>query len=140
MTTEHLEPFFLSVEDILELHSDQLRLYGGTAGIRDGGALDSAVATSAVTFDDVYLHDDLFQMAAAYAFHIAENQPFLDGNKRTALNAALVFLDINGWLVLDPDECLCVAMIAISSRELDKQGLAGLLRKLARPTPESDSE
>ena len=140
MTTEGLEPLFLSVEDVLELHGDQLRLYGGTAGIRDGGALDSAVATPPVTFDDAYLHSDLFEMAAAHAFHIAENQPFLDGNKRTALNAALVFLDINGWLVLDLDECLCDAMIAISSRALDKQGLAALLRKLARPTSETDSD
>jgi death on curing protein len=137
---ESLEPFFLSVEDVLELHSDQLRLYGGTAGIRERGALDSAVATPAATFDNAYLHDNLFLMAAAYAFHIAENQPFLDGNKRAALNAALVFLDINGWLVLDPDERLFEAMIALSSRELDKQGLAVLLRNLARPLTESDSE
>jgi death-on-curing protein len=82
----------------------------------------------------------MFEMAAAYAFHIAENQPFLDGNKRTALNAALVFLDINGWLVLDPDECLFDAMIAISSRALDKYGLAAILRKLSRPISESDLE
>jgi death-on-curing protein len=140
VTTELLEPLFLSIEEVLELHSDQLRLYGGTDGIRDPGALDSAVATLAATFDDAYLHSDLFEMAAAYAFHIAENQPFLDGNKRTALNAALVFLDINGWLVLDPGECLFDAMIAISSRALDKYGLAAILRKLSRPISESDSD
>lgn len=140
MIPDLLEPLFLSVEDVLELHSDQLRLYGGSAGIRDRGALDSAVATPAATFDSAYLHDNLFLMAAAYAFHIAENQPFLDGNKRAALNAALVFLDINGWLVLDPDERLFDAMIALSSRELDKQGLAVLLRNLARPITESDAE
>jgi death-on-curing protein len=75
-------------------------------------------------------------MAAAYAFHIAENQPFVDSNKRTALNAALVFLDINGWLVVDPDERLFDAMIAISARTLDKRGLANLLRALA--TQETD--
>lgn len=138
MTPDSLEPLFLSVEDVLELHSDQLRFYGGSAGIRDRGALDSAVATPAATFDKAYLHDNLFLMAAAYAFHIAENQPFLDGNKRAALNAALVFLDINGWLVLDPDERLFDAMIALSSRELDKQGLAVLFRNLARPITESD--
>ena len=74
-------------------------------------------------------------MAAAYAFHIAENQPFVDGNKRAALNAALVFLDINGWLVADPEMLLYDAMIAISSRSLDKTGLAELLRSLAQPDP-----
>jgi death-on-curing protein len=77
------------------------------------GALESAVATPAQTYDDQFLHDDIFRMAAAYAFHIAENQPFIDGNKRTGLNAALVFLDINGFLVADPDMRLYEAVIAL---------------------------
>jgi death-on-curing protein len=125
------EPLFLSVEDVLALHDDQLRRFGGSAGVRDRGALESAVATPAATFDDQFLHEDLFKMAAAYAFHIAENQPFVDGNKRTGLNAALVFLDANGWVVTDPDMRLYDAMIALSSRVLDKHGLALILRELA---------
>ena len=131
-------PLFLTVADVLALHDDQLRLFGGSAGVRDAGALDSAVATPAATFDREFLHEDLFHMAAAYAFHIAENQPFVDGNKRTGLNAAIVFLDINGWIVSDPDMRLYDAMIAISSRMLDKRGLASLLRELAArdDTPE----
>ena len=96
------EPLFLTVEEVQELHDDQLRRFGGSAGVRDLGALESAVATPASTFDGEFLHEDLFHMAAGYAFHIAENQPFVDGNKRAALNAALVFLDLNGWLVADP--------------------------------------
>jgi len=100
--TAGFEPLFLSVEDVLALHGDQLRLFGGSAGVRDRGALESAVATPGATFDGEFLHEDLFHMAAAYAFHIAENQPFVDGNKRTGLNAALVFLDVNGWIVEDP--------------------------------------
>jgi death-on-curing family protein len=75
----------------------------------------------------------MHHMAAGYAFHLAENQPFVDGKKRTALNAALVFLDINGWSVADPDERLYDAMIAISARRLDKRGLADLFRQLALP-------
>ena len=129
------EVLFLSVDDVIALHSDQLRLFGGSAGVRDRNALESAVATPASTFDGVLLHDDLFHMAAAYAFHLAENQPFLDGNKRTALNAALVFLDINGWIVPESEERLYDAMISISSRTLDKQGLANLFRQLAIPDP-----
>lgn len=125
------EPLFLTVDDVLELHADQLRLFGGSDGIRDPGALDSAIATAAATFGGAYLHEDLFHMAAAYAFHIAQNQPFLDGNKRTALNAALVFLDINGWIVTDPQETLYDAMIAIAERRLDKNGLAQAFRDLA---------
>jgi death on curing protein len=131
--TTGAEPLFLSVEDVLALHDDQLRLFGGSAGVRDQGALESAVATPEATFDDAFLHEDLFHMAAAYAFHIAENQPFVDGNKRTGLNAALVFLDVNGWVVEDSEMRLFDAMIALSSRALDKHGLALVLRELARP-------
>jgi death on curing protein len=105
-------------------------------GVRDAKALESAVATPASSFDGEFLHVDIFQMAAAYAFHIAENQPFVDGNKRTALNAALVFLDVNGWVVSDPDLRLFDAMMAISSRTLDKHGLAEVLQELAAPDPE----
>lgn len=64
-------------------------------------------------------------------FHIAQNQPFLDGNKRTGLVAALVFLDLNGVTTLDPQEKLYDAMIAIAERRMDKDGLAELLRELA---------
>jgi death-on-curing protein len=131
VTAPVFDPSFLSVEDVLALHDDQLRLFGGSAGIRDANALESAVATPASTFDGSFLHEDVFVMAAAYAFHIAETQPFVDGNKRTGLNAALVFLDINGWLVLDPDERLYDAMVALSSRSLDKSDLAKLFRDLA---------
>jgi death on curing protein len=131
--TDFAEVLFLSVDDVVDLHNDQLRLFGGSAGLRDRNALESAVATPASTFDGAFLHDDLFHMAAAYAFHLAENQPFVDGNKRTALNAALVFLDINGWIVSDPDERLYDAMIAISARSLDKRGLADVFRQLAVP-------
>jgi death-on-curing protein len=134
--TDSLPPLFLSVDEVLALHSEQLHLFGGSGGLRDPAALDSAVATPAASFDGHFLHSNLFQMAAAYAFHIAQNQPFLDGNKRTALNAALVFLDINGWLVPDPDELLYDAMIAIAERRLDKDGLATLFEKLAVPDHE----
>lgn len=138
MTNEPDEPLFLTIEEILALHDDQLRLFGGAAGIRDGNALESAVMTPASTYDGAFLHDDLFHMAAAYAYHIAESQPFIDGNKRTALNAALVFLDVNGWIVSDPDMHLFQAMIDISSRALDKHGLGLLLRRLATAADEND--
>jgi death-on-curing protein len=137
--TDSASPLFLSVEDVLALHSDQLRLFGGADGLRDPAALESAVATPAATFAGGFLHRDIFHMAAAYAFHISQNQPFLDGNKRTALNAGLVFLDINGWLVSDPEMNLYDAMIALSSRTLNKAGLALLLRNLAQPShPDED--
>lgn len=140
MTAKDLDPVFLDVEDIVLMHNDQLHHFGGSAGIRDRGALESAVAVPLSTFDGSYLHADLFEMAAAYAFHIAENQPFLDGNKRTGLNAAVVFLDLNGWLVLDPTERLADAVLQLADRRLDKRGLAALLRELSRPLSESNLE
>ncbi len=80
---------FLTVDEVLELHDLQIQRYGGSSGVRDKGLLESAVAMPQASFGGKYMHEGLFQMAAAYAFHIAENQPFIDGNKRTALAAAL---------------------------------------------------
>lgn len=125
------EPDFLSVEDVIQIHDEQITAYGGAAGVRDQGLLESAVAMPRASFGEAYLHEDLAHMAAAYAFHIAQNQPFLDGNKRTGLVAALVFMDLNGVTVLDPQEKLYDAMIAIAERRLEKDGLAGLLRELS---------
>ncbi len=125
------EPEFLTVEDVIQVHDEQLAAYGGASGIRDEALLESAVAMPQASFGEAYLHEDMFHMAAAYAFHIAQNQPFLDGNKRTGLVAALVFLDLNGENVLDPQERLYDAMIAVAERRMDKNGLADLLREFA---------
>lgn len=133
------DPRFLSLDDVLFLHDDQLERYGGLAGIRDAGAVESAVETPRATFDGEFLHDGVFEMAAAYAFHIAENQGFNDGNKRTALNAALVFLLLNGWLVVDPDGRLYDAMIAISAHSMTKTALGHLFQELAMPDEEEEA-
>ena len=125
------DPDFLTVEDVTHIHEEQIAAYGGAAGVRDQVLLQSAVAMPQASFGEAYLHEDLAHMAAAYAFHIAQNQPFLDGNKRTGLVAALVFLDLNGVTVLDPQERLYDAMIAIAERRMDKDGLAVLLRELS---------
>ena len=77
-----IDPIFLTVKEVSVLHQDQIEVFGGIHGIRDEGLLESAVMTPQASFGGEYLHSDIFEMAAAYAFHIAENQPFLDGNKR----------------------------------------------------------
>jgi death on curing protein len=92
-----------------------------------------AVATPRASFGGELVHEDIHAMAAAHAFHIAQNQPFVDGNKRNGLLAALVFLDVNGWTVADPDELLSGAMLSIADRSLDKAGLAALLRRISQP-------
>jgi len=99
------EPAFLTLDEVLGIHSDQIRTYGGGSGVRDLELLRSALAMPETTFDGEYLHPTVFEMAGAYLFHIARNHPFVDGNKRTALMCALVFLGLNGErLEADPDE------------------------------------
>jgi len=128
-----LEPSFLSVDEVIFLHDEQLVRFGGAAGIRDADLLASAVGTPQASFGGEFLHPDLFSMAAAYAFHIAQNQPFVDGNKRAGLLSALVFLDLTGMMVSDPEGLLYQAMIDIAERTMDKGGLADLLRTLTKP-------
>jgi death-on-curing protein len=123
---------FLEVSDVLKIHEQQIEAFGGILGIRDKGLLESAVAMPQATFGGEYLHPDLFKMAAAYSFHIAENQPFLDGNKRTSLTSALVFLDINGILIIDEEMKLYEALIAIAKKEMDKYDLALLFSELVQ--------
>ena len=87
-----MDPEFLDLADVLLIHEEQLARYGGSAGLRDQGLLESAIAMPQATFGGAFVHEDLFAMAAAYAFHITENQPFVGGNKRTGVLAAVVFL------------------------------------------------
>src|SRR6476620_4562225 len=108
-----LDPTFVSLDDVLYIHEKQLENYGGSDGIRDQGLLESAIATPQASFGGQFVHEDLYHMAAAYAFHVAENQPFIDGNKRTGLAAALVFLTITGYEVPDPEGALYSAMIDV---------------------------
>lgn len=113
---------FLSVDDVLLLHERQLARYGGAAGVRDARAIDAAVAMPRATFDGDQLHADLHEMAAAYAFHLCQDHPFLDGNKRTALLATLVFLDFNGVAVADPEGRLYEAMLGVAQAEWTRGG------------------
>ena len=87
-----MEPAFLSLENILEIHQIQIGEFGGNPGLRDVGLLRSAAAMPAAQFGGQYLHDDLYEMAAAYLYHLALNHPFVDGNKRVAAMAADIFL------------------------------------------------
>ncbi len=98
------EPVFLTLDEVLGIHADQIRRYGGSSGLRDLALLQSALAMPETTFADEFLHATVFEMAGAYLFHIARNHPFVDGNKRTALMCALVFLGLNDeHLNADPD-------------------------------------
>lgn len=122
------EPAFLSREKVLELHRISLQLHGGLDGLRETGLLDSALMQPEAAY--FYGQGDLAAIAAAYAFHLAQNQPFLDGNKRTAMGSALTFLEGNGVDIEKYDGAeLYDAMIAIAEKRLDKAGLAEIFRK-----------
>jgi death-on-curing protein len=123
-----LSPIFLTREIVEDLHHASLARFGGTHGLRDDNLLESAIAAAENAY--FYGRADLFEIAATYAFHLAEAQAFLDGNKRTAIAAALTFLEANGHRYGTDDGTLYDAMIAIAEKRMNKAALATLFRKI----------
>ncbi len=124
------DPLFLTLTEVLEIQRNQIELYGGSLGVRDLRLLESAIAQPEASFGGQWLHEDLFEMAAAYAFHLCQNHPFADGNKRTALAASLVFLELNKTPILDPKRKLLSAMIKMADGKISKKEFAGILKGL----------
>ena len=122
---------FLTLAELIEIHKNQIELYGGEDGIRDISLLSSAMAIPKSTFNGEFLYNDIFEMAAAYIYHICQNHPFLDGNKRVSLVAGLVFLDFNGIKIDDPDNELYNIMIDVASGNRNKKNIAKILKKLS---------
>ncbi|HEV8539804.1 MAG TPA: type II toxin-antitoxin system death-on-curing family toxin [Nitrospiraceae bacterium] len=120
---------FLSLDDVLLLHADTIEMDGGLPGVRDNGLLDAAVAMPRQQFGGEFLHEDIAAMAAAYLFHISQNHPFLDGNKRTAVMAALVFLRVNSVKRLPAPNELEVVTRRVAAGEMTKDELTKWLRK-----------
>ncbi len=119
---------FLDLHEVLVIHQDQISRYGGSTGIRDMGLLTSAIAMPAATFKGEFLHTDIFEMAAAYLFHLVKNHPFLDGNKRVGTVSALIFLDLNGYECLAPDNELTDMVIGTATGMKNKSDIALFLR------------
>lgn len=122
------EPKFLTLVEVLYLHDESLARYGGSAGVREPGLIKSALGSAQNAF--WHGRGGLYEIAAAYAFHIAESQAFVDGNKRTAAAAAISFLRINGVSFPKDDGSVYRAMIEIAEKRLDKNGLAAVLKQL----------
>lgn len=122
------DPLFLTLDEVLGIHADQIRRYGGRRGIRDLGLLRSALAMPETTFEGEFLHPTLFEMAAAYLFHIARNHPFVDGNKRTALMCALVFLGLNGQRLEADPQALYEQVDGVAAGRVDKADVSVFLR------------
>jgi death on curing protein len=125
------EPVFLTRQQIDAIHHDQIEAFGGLHGIRSENALESAIAQPQNVW--FYGDGDLYEIAAAYAYHVAESQAYFDGNKRTAVQAALDFLEINGVDTSGlPELATYEAMIRVAGHELSRSGLAEFLREALR--------
>ena len=114
---------FLSTEQVLEIHRDIVERYGGDPSVRDIGLIESAVMMPQQTLSGLLLHPTMGAMAAAYLFHLCANHGFVDGNKRTALAAALVFLDANGHQLELTRQELERITLAVAASKLDKDRL-----------------
>ena len=125
----NMTPDFFSLSEILDFHIEQIELYGGSHGVRDMGLLESALAMPMSGVGESYFHAFPFEMAAAYMFHIIQNHPFIDGNKRTGLAACLYFLELNGAEIdAEPDE-LERFVRAVAKGEVSKPEIARFLEE-----------
>lgn len=125
------EPLFLGLDEVIEIHRDQIERYGGHPGIRDIELLKSAVAMPSAGVGEDYLHADLYEMAAAYLFHIARNHPFVDGNKRTGAVAALIFLLMNGKEVQADEDSFEAIVRSVAEGKAGKTEAAEFFRRHA---------
>jgi death on curing protein len=132
-----LNPEFLDIDDVLEMHADQIAEHGGSEGVRNRGLLESALAQPMAQFGGQFLNEDLFEMAAALHISLVSNHPFIDGNKRTALLATLTFLDINGFVIERPCQALTDMTLQVAEGTVNKAGVTKLLRDLVASPDQS---
>ena len=123
-----MDPIFITEEEVYVIHSDQLNRYGGSAGIRDQGLLQSALAQPSASFGGKWLHGDLYEMASAYLFSLVMNHPFVDGNKRVGGMAALAFLEVNGVIVQSDQDAYADLVIAVAAGNAVRDDVVTFLR------------
>jgi death-on-curing protein len=126
---------YLSGAQVAELHARQIHRFGGATGLRDRGALEAADARPAMTFGGEDLYPDLPAKAAALMHSLVLNHPFVDGNKRVGLHAAIVLLNLNGWEVAAGTADLVTTTLRTAAGELDVEALAIWFRQRSRPRP-----
>lgn len=114
---------FLSISEVLMVLENQITNYGGIYGVRDLNLLNSAIYMPQASFQGEYLHKTIPSMAAAYAYHICQNHPFVDANKRVALAVSLVFLDINGYMLDCAEEKVYKTIMKVAKSKINKDEL-----------------
>jgi len=115
---------FIPKDIILYFHNQLIQTYGGSFGIRDEDLLDSALKQAKATYEGKFLHNTIYKMAAAYGFHLCNNHPFVDGNKRIALVAMDIFLQRNGFEIIASEKETYTLIMALSTGELTKKELS----------------
>jgi death-on-curing protein len=115
-----IAPVFLTLEQALAIHARVVEEFGGDPGVRDFGLLASALSMPAAQYEGKFLHPDLAAMAAAYLFHLCRNHPFVDGNKRTALAAAEIFLILNGKELISTNRELEQLTLDLAAGQISK--------------------
>lgn len=133
------EPIWISEGLALAIHERQLAEHGGGTGIRDKGMLESAMARPRQLYAYGGPNTANPDLAAAYAFGLARNHPFVDGNKRTAYVVCRTFLILNGWDIVGPAEDRYAAFLAMSAGEVDNDAFTDWLRNHARPQQVSET-
>lgn len=123
-----MEPTFLTLDEVVAIHRDQIERYGGSLGVREWEMLSSAIAMPAATFGRQFLHSDLYEMAAAYLFHIVQNHPFIDGNKRVGAVAADVFLAMNDSRLVAGEDEYADLVLSVACGETGKSAIAEFFR------------
>jgi len=126
-----MPPLFLDIDRALRTHLSLIERYGGEEGVRDIGLLHSAIAMPQASFGGELLHKDLFEMAAAYLYHLVQNHPFVDGNKRTGTAAAIIFLAMNDIRIEADEEGLADLTLAVARGKVGKSEIAEFFRRRA---------
>ena len=122
----------LTVEIVLEIHAEAIGQFGGSPGLRERPLLESAVATPQSSFGGTSPYADTVEIAAAYLFYLCSNHPFVDGNKRVALGACLVFLQLNGFKPAPDSEKWETLTLAVATGALSRGEVTARLRKLVK--------
>ncbi len=128
-----MTPRFLEKNEVLTLHRVSIQAYGGQDGLLDDGKLEAALAMPRQTAFGRFVHEFPFEMAAAYAYHLALGHAFVDGNKRTAFAACAVFLTLNGWTLQVHDDEGAGLILGIIEHRRDKAWVAGVLQANSTP-------
>jgi len=120
---------FLDKEILLHFHADQIKKNGGRPGLRDESLLESALAQPQATHEGTYLHKNIYEMAAAYGYHLCQNHPFIDGNKRISLIAMYTFLYVNGYEFKMSEKEIYLLIMGVANSSISKKELTGFIKQ-----------